>query len=103
VIIAVVTFELPPGLRRADALALYRGSAPAWRANPDLVEKHYFFDAEKGLGGGVYYWRTREAARRWHGEDYARMIRDRYGSAPRVQLFDALLHVDPLAGRIREL
>ncbi|MDT9702626.1 hypothetical protein, partial [Streptomyces sp. P17] len=80
--------------RRADALALYRQSAPAWAANPDLVEKTYFFDAENAVGGGVYHWRAREAAQRWHGGDYPRLIRDRYGTAPRVEMFEAVLRID---------
>ncbi|MGO9772650.1 MAG: hypothetical protein ACLPSW_24480 [Roseiarcus sp.] len=99
----IVFFALPKGTTRADALALYRRTADKWLANPDLVEKYYFFDEERSLGGGVYVWRTREAARRWHGEEYQRMVQSLYGAPPRMQILDALIHVDPIAGRIEEL
>jgi len=98
----VVFFDLPRGTDRADALALYRQSAAKWLANPDLVEKFYFFDVARCLGGGVYIWRSREAISRWHGEDYRAMIRSLYGSEPRIQILDALIHVDPVEGRLIE-
>ena len=41
----IVTFDLPPGTDRAATLALYRQSAAKWTANPDLIEKFYFFEA----------------------------------------------------------
>jgi hypothetical protein len=101
-IIAVVTFDLPPASGRADALALYRHSAPAWAGNPDLVEKTYLFDPDRGVGGGVYRWRSRAAAQRWLGVDYRRMIRERYGAEPRIALFEAVLHVDTATRAIVE-
>ncbi|OAF11039.1 hypothetical protein [Bradyrhizobium neotropicale] len=102
-IVAIVSFDLPPQTSREDAVALYNKTAPNWLANPDLVEKYYFFDAERSLGGGVYIWRSREAAERWHGEDYRKMIRSRYGSDPRIDNFDALLHVDPRHATLTQL
>ena len=88
-----VEFDLPPGTTRDEALALYRGTASGWAANPDLVSKSYTFDERTGLGGGLYVWRSREAATRWHGDDYRRMIRARYGSEPRIRVTDAVLDV----------
>src|SRR5262249_49847822 len=78
----IVTFPLPPGCDREGALKLYRQTAENWARNPDLVRKYYFFDPERGLGGGVYIWRSRDAAGRWHGDDYRNMVRGLYGSAP---------------------
>lgn len=98
----IVFFDLPAGTKRADALTLYRQSAGGWLSNPDLIEKYYFFDEERHLGGGIYIWRAREAALRWHGEDYVRRVRSLYGAPPRAQILDALVHVDPVAGRTRE-
>ncbi len=101
-IVEIVFFDLPPGTDRDAALALYRQSAGKWLANPDLIEKYYYFDQEKRLGGGVYIWPTRDAAERWHGEDYRRMIGSLYGSEPRIQILDALIHVDPVASKLAE-
>ena len=88
-----IEFDLPPGTTRAEALALYRGTATVWAANPDLVGKTYTFNEATSTGGGLYIWRSREAAARWHGEDYRRVIRSRYGSEPRIRMTDAVLEV----------
>jgi len=98
----IVFFDLPRGTDRAAAMALYRQSAEKWLANPDLVEKFYFFDAARCTGGGVYVWRSREAAARWHGEDYRVMVRSLYGSEPRIQILDTLIRVDPVGGELTE-
>jgi hypothetical protein len=84
-------------------LALYHRSAAKWLTNPGLVEKFYFFDAAQCVGGGGYYWGSREAAARWHGEEYRAVVHSLYGSEPRIQIMDALIHVDPVAGTWTEL
>jgi len=99
----IVFFDLPRGTNRAEALALYRQSAGQWVNNPDLFEKYYFFDEERCLGGGVYVWRTREAAKRWHGDAYRAMVEKRYGTPPRIEILEALVRVDPTAKRVEEL
>jgi hypothetical protein len=100
---AIVFFDLPPGTDRAAALALYRRSAHQWLANPDLIEKYYFIDEERGLGGGIYVSHSREGAARWHGDDYRQMVRSVYGAEPRIEILDALMHVDPATGTLAEL
>lgn len=50
----------------------------------------------------MYVWPTREAALRAHGEEYVRWVKSVYGAPPRMQILDALLHVDPPGGRTRE-
>jgi len=102
-VIEIVLFDLPKGTPRAEAMSLYHQSARQWIANPDLVQKYYFFDEERSLGGGVYVWRDRAAAERWHGEDYRHMVMARYGAPPRIQILDAMLHVDPAAGRVTQI
>jgi hypothetical protein len=101
-IVEIVFIELPAGTKRADALALYRKSAGGWLANRELIEKYYFFDEERHLGGGMYVWPNREAALRAHGEEYVRWVQSVYGAPPRMQILDALLHVDPVGGRTQE-
>ena len=96
-----VEFDLPPGTTTAEALALYRGTATGWAANPDLVAKTYTFDEATSTGGGLYVWRSREAAARWHGDEYRTMIRERYGSEARIRMADAVLGI--AAGRVLDL
>jgi len=102
-IVVIVVFDLAPGVDRDIAQALYRQTARSWLGNPDLIEKYYFFDAERRQGGGVYIWPSRAAALRWHDDDYRRRIAAHYGSEPRIQVLDALMHVDPGAARLSEV
>lgn len=94
VITEIVNFDLPRGISREEVLAKYRQTAPAWAKKEDLVRKYYFFDEIKSLGGGVYIWKTMEAALRWHGEEYKARIKSLYGSEVRMTYFDTLLVVD---------
>ena len=95
----LVFFPLPRGTTREELLAKYRQTAPAWSQNEDLVQKFYFFDAVNGRGGGVYVWKSKDAAHRWHGDEYRARIRALYGAAPELTCFDTLRVVD----NVREL
>lgn len=99
----IVMFDLPRGIDRAAVLELYRQSAAAWLGNSELIEKFYFFDEAEGLGGGIYFWPSREAAARWHGNDYRSMIRSRNGSEPRIHVLEALMRVDVISARTVDL
>jgi len=99
----IVFIDLPPGTTRAEALSIYRTTAKQWVSNHELIEKYYFFDEETHMGGGVYVWPNREAAQRGHGDDYVAMVEAKYGSRPRFQILDALIHIDPAGGKITEL
>lgn len=98
----IIFIDLPKGITRDEVMTKYRTTAPQWAANKDLIRKYYFFDPDKSLGGGVYIWKSREAASRWHGEEYHRMVQNLYGSPPRIQIIDALMHIDSVAGTIEE-
>jgi hypothetical protein len=59
-------------------------SAPAWRANPDLIRKNYLFDAQTRRAGGVY---LRRKGRRTSN------------SEPVVQYFETPLVADDSLGQ----
>jgi len=94
----LVFFQFPAGADREQVLENYRKTADHWLHNPDLVQKYYFFDAETSTGGGVYIWHSREDAARWHGDEYKARVTALYGVAPRIQILDALLYVNPSLG-----
>ncbi len=102
-IVEIVTIPLAEGMRRQDAIELYRTTAGKWAENPDLIHKYYHFDEARCLGGGVYIWPSREAAARWHGEDYKAMVLRVYGSHPHFEIFDLLMDVDPAKGSVIEV
>jgi len=97
-----VYFELPEGISREELLAKYRQSASAWSTNEDLAYKYYFFDETKNLGGGVYIWKTLEAAKRWHGAEYKARIKEVYGSEVQITYHDTLLVVDNVSRHVSE-
>lgn len=98
----LVFFDLAKGTTRAQALDLYRQTAGGWLKNPDLVQKYYFFDETRSIGGGVYIWPSREVAEKWHGDAYKEKVRLIYGSPPRIEILDAVIHVDPPRGGLQE-
>ena len=98
----LVFFDLPRGTTREELKAKYTQTAPAWAKNEDLVHKFYFFDAAKCQCGGVYIWKTREAAHRWHGQEYRGRIRALYGSVPTMTYFDTLVVVDNVLKLVTE-
>jgi hypothetical protein len=99
----LVFFDLPKDTTREQALAMYRQTAESWRVNSDLIEKYYFFDKERSIGGGVYVWPSRAEAAKWHGDAYKEKVLAIYGVSPRIEILDALIHVDPRRGSIEEL
>ena len=98
----IVTFGIPDGMTRADVIANYRRSAPTWRANPDLIRKNYIFDEATRRAGGVYLWRSMEAARRARDAAWLERVRRTYGSEPVVQYFDTPLVADNALGETIE-
>jgi len=98
VITEVITFKLRPGMTRDDVVAAYRKTAPMWRANPECIRKAYLYDGERHLGGGAYLWKSLEAARRAHGDEWRRMINDLYGSEDQISItyFETPLVADNL-------
>ncbi len=94
----IVTFGIPDGTTREEVVANFRRSAPGWRANPDLIRKNYLYDAETRRAGGVYLWRSMEAARRARDAAWLDRVRRTYGSEPTVQYFETPLVADNAVG-----
>ena len=73
-IVEYVLFKSPPGKTRDEILADAKMTVPKWRANQELVRKHYI-ESEDGYGGAFYIWPSREAAERGHDAAVARRRR----------------------------
>jgi hypothetical protein len=96
----IVTFKVRPGTTREDVFAKYEMTAPKWRANPDLIRKNYLFDSSRGIAGGVYLWKEKTHAEKWHGPEFRKMIKELWGAEPEFQIFETPLVVDNMAGVI---
>lgn len=90
----VVLFDLPDGMTREQVIADMRAGTAHWRAAPDLIRKVYLYDPDNGQAGGVYLWKSREAAQRAHDEVWRRRIMQVYGSKPSIRYFETPLVVD---------
>jgi hypothetical protein len=96
----IVTFKLPTGMTYDDVVANFEKTAPNWKVNPDLIRKNYLVDARKGIAGGVYLWKEKAHAEKWHGEAFRQKVKETYGSEPTIQFFDTPIVVDNVAGEI---
>lgn len=96
----IVMFTVPKGTTREQHFSNSAQNAPVWRDNPDLIRKNYLFDPERGIAGGVYLWKERAHAERWHGAEWRAVIKEMYGSEPESQFFETPVVVDNVAGEI---
>ncbi len=96
----IVTFKVPDGTTRETHLTNSEKSALMWEENPDLVRKYYIFDAKRGIAGGVYLWKEKAHAEKWHDAAWRKVIEELYGSEPESQFFETPIVVDNLAGEI---
>ena len=100
----VITFKLRAGMTREDVVAMYRKTAPIWRANPECIRKCYLYDGDRGLGGGAYLWKSIDAAKLAHGDAWRTMINDLYGSEDQISIvyFETPVVADNLVQRTIE-
>jgi hypothetical protein len=92
--IEVITFQLPEGMTRADVIKNYNETVSKWRGVKELIRKSYLYDGDARLGGGVYHWKSVEAADKWHGDEFRAFVRNLYGSDPVVQRFEVPIVAD---------
>ena len=97
----LVKFRVPDGMSSEEVLAGAWETVPGWRANPDLLRKHFLLD-DAGYSYGFYLWKSRQAADLAHGEAFRKRVRARFGGEPSFQYFDVLLNLDNLAGTVGE-
>lgn len=77
--------------------------APKFKNMPGLIRKNFLFDGDRGIGGGVYTWETREAADAVYAEGgpWREAIRNLYGVEPEIIIFETPVIVDNAIGEIR--
>lgn len=100
-IVEMVTFDPPEGATAADIVADARSVVEHWRANPELVRKH-FVRGEDGKLAGLYVWPSREAAERGHDAAWIARFKERTGQEPTIRYFDLFMLIDNEAGTVSE-
>lgn len=96
----IVTFKLPDETTREKVISNMEKTALMWIENPDLIRKYYLFDAKNGVAGGVYLWKEKAHAEKWHGEEFRKKVKELYGAEPESQFFETPIVVDTVAGEI---
>jgi hypothetical protein len=100
-IVEFVQFNYPPGWTREQILEDGRSTVPRWRANEELIRKHYLA-GEDGSGGAFYIWPSKEAAQRGHNAEWFANIKTRTGATPTIRYFDLMMILDNEAGSVTE-
>ena len=100
-IVEYVLFKSPPGKSRDEILADAKLTVPKWRANKELIRKHYI-ESEDGYRGAFYIWPSRAAAESGHDAAWRKGVEQRTGSTPVIRYFDLLMIVDNEAGKVTE-
>jgi hypothetical protein len=101
-ILELVTFKAPEGVDRKGILDDAKSTIPRWRANADLVRKHYLLSDDKRMCGGLYIWPTRAAAEQAHDAEWQAAVANRTGAAPEIVYFDLMMVLDNQAGTVTE-
>lgn len=96
-IIAIVQIPMQPRPKGA-AIEAQTKSAPTFRALADrgLLRKDYL-NGEAG-GGGVYYWRSREAAEAWYTPEWRAKAKESFGAEPTITYYETYVTVDNVKG-----
>lgn len=101
-ILELVEFDSPPGWSRQQVVDEAKHVVPKWRANRDLLRKHFLLELNGKTGAGVYIWPSVEAAQRAHNEDWRQSVIKRTGGAPTIRYFDLFLLIDNESGKVSE-
>ena len=99
-IIALVQIKLPEPMAPDKAKAIFAGTAPKYREINGLIRKHYLLSEDGTMAGGVYFWKSREAAEKLYTDDWKTFILQKYGTEPSVTYFVSPVIVDNLIGQI---
>ena len=102
-ILEFVTFRSPPGQDRAAVLEDAKSVIPRWKANPDLLRKHFLL-GQNGEGAGVYIWPSVEAAQKAHDDHWRDAVIKRTGGAYESATIATAIpgRLKAMAGRIAE-
>lgn len=99
-IVELVEFTHPPGSTRPEIDEGARATLPHWRANPDLLRKHYLLGTDGQTGAGIYFWPSAQAAQRAHDAAWIAQTEQRTGRPVRIRHFELLMTLDNERGLV---
>ena len=101
-ITAVVTFKLPPEMSREKWQENIKQVSTRFQNVPGLIRKQFLY-SDKGIGGGVYLWETREAAENCYSKSpWGESVRKASGgNEPEIAWFETGVVVDNESHQIK--
>ena len=99
-ITAIVQIKLPQPMTRDKARAVFAETAPKYREVKGLIRKYYLLSEDGATAGGVYLWKSRQAAAQLYTDAWQAFIVHKYGTKPSVTYFDSPVIVDNPGGQI---
>jgi hypothetical protein len=100
VIIAIVTFNLPQPVSRAQIAETFQATAPRYLNLPGLMRKNYFVSEDGARAGGIYVWNSRADAEAMYSPQWRAFVTEKYGAEPQIVYLDSPVMVDNSSGTI---
>lgn len=97
-VFAVVTYGLPEGTSREEAVQMFRDSIPRYMGTAGMLRKNVLY--RDGLGGGAYLWESREAAEKAYSAEWKAYMTEKYGHPPVVEFYEAPITMDREHGSV---
>ena len=101
-ITTIVQIKLSETLSLNKAQDIFATTAPKYIEIQGLIRKYYLLSEDGETAGGVYLWKSREAAEMLYTEEWKKFILQKYGSEPSVTYFYSPVIVDNLLGEVIE-
>src|SRR5260370_14756427 len=86
-ITTLVQFQLSSPITLAEATRRFEETAPKYKNLPGLIRKYYIRSEDGRIVGGVYLWRTRQAAELLYSAEWRERVGKVYGAKPPITLF----------------
>src|SRR5262249_38291222 len=86
-ILELVEFNSPKGWSRQQVAEDARSVIPKWRANKELLRKHFLLELNGKTVAGIYIWPSVEAAQKVHDEERRQSVIRRTGGAANHTIF----------------
>jgi len=99
-ITVINSIRLPEPISVAEARALFLQTAPQYQQLPGLIRKVYTLSEDGAIVGGVYLWRSREAADALYTPQWKARVAEHYGASPTLVYLESPVVVDNVSGEV---
>lgn len=102
-IIAIVQYSLPTHIGRDECRNHYHAISRQFKNVNGLISKHFIYQLDGQVAGGVYQWESEAAAREFYEGPWLQGIIERYGQAPTISFHELMAVTDNTTGDIQNI